>query len=87
MDLPGYDAWKTREPDWDQRREDACPRCGGTGLMWLSPCNYPCDDCGGSGEFDPEGEPIDGDEDEFFGAGIEEIEGKGDFDERRRDRE
>lgn len=72
ISLPGYDAWKTRAPDWDDPDEDACPTCHGTGQEWLSPCYYRCSACGGSGEWEPEMFPLDGDEDDFFGAGLDD---------------
>ena len=75
MTLPGYDAWKLRSPDDDLRERGDCLECDGTGEVWLAPCYYPCQDCRGTGwlnEDDRELVPLDGTEDDFFGAGTDD---------------
>jgi len=73
MGFGNYDAWKLRSPDDDVEERGDCGECGGRGQVYLSPCYYPCQSCHGTGhlsEDDREYEPLDGDEDEFFGAGL-----------------
>lgn len=41
MNLPGYDAWLTREPDWDDdpselQEPGPCRRCNGSGWIAVS---------------------------------------------------
>lgn len=46
MTLPGYDAWKTRGPDWDyeepEEPEFECAECQDTGWELDGGCAEPC---------------------------------------------
>lgn len=46
--IPGYDAWKLREPpEAPEPRTEACPRCEGAGF---DDDDEPCPVCEGAGE-------------------------------------
>jgi len=72
MSLPGYDAWKTRGPDWDD--PPTCDRCGEFLTRAWQPPHWFCDECEYDDAYwqalaDGEGAMIDIEDAEFLMGG------------------